>query len=288
MEAISDESSFSRNSREENEGRYGGGNLILWIAAIAVLIGLNFASWSFCMWVFGQPEHPMNYRLLVRLDKLDPIHGFTAARAPRGKFYSAKDLYALVYPFDGTQLKAYSGIQKRHFLKNYVERDDVVFLSGEFAVESVQWMGEEDVFRGGVVIRGRSTTFPDAYVDFALPSVEPPESFDLDEGTVIRIEEATMCAALLNVDRQEDARMVFSVVPLVTKVDSASGESTAKTYEFGENAKITVNLPERIRIEPERWPISEDEPEEIQEKPVGLSGKGAEAAGEKDKDKDKE
>ena len=279
MEAISDESSFSRNSREENEGRYVGGNLILWIAAIAVLIGLNFASWSFCMWVFGQPEHPMNYQLLVKLEKLDPIHGFTAARAPRGKFYSAKDLYALVYPFNGTQLKAYNGIQKRHFLKNYLERDDVVFLSGEFAVESVQRMGPESVFPGGVVIRGRSTTFPDAYLDFALPSSEAPERFELDQGTVIRIDEATMCAALLHVDRQEEAKMVFTAVPLVTKVDSSgSGESTPKTYEFGENAKITVSLPERIRIEPDRWPISMDEPEEIEAKPVEYSKEATEQA----------
>ena len=102
----------------------------------------------------------MNYQLLVKLEKLDPIHGFTAARAPRGKFYSAKDLYALVYPFNGTQLKAYNGIQKRHFLKNYLERDDVVFLSGEFAVESVQRMGPESVFPGGGSDPGAFDDFP--------------------------------------------------------------------------------------------------------------------------------
>lgn len=255
-----------------------GGNLILWIAAIAVLIGLNFASWSFCMWVFGQPEHPMNYKLLTRLDKLDPIHGFTAAKAPRGKFYSAKDLYALVYAFNGTELKAYNGIQKRHFLKNYIERDDVVFLSGEFAVESVQRMGDDDVFPGGWVIEGRSTTFPDAYLDLALPSANPPESFELEKGTVIRVEEASMCAALLNVAREADAKMVFTVVPLVTEVDTGQSDGDEpKTYEFSETAKITVHLPERIQIEPERWPIA-DELEEIEEKPVEFSKEATEKA----------
>ena len=82
METVSDQSAFSRKLREQDEGRFVSGNIVLWVAVIAVLIGLNFASWSFCMWVFGQPEHPMNYRLLTKLEKLDPIHGFTPVTAP--------------------------------------------------------------------------------------------------------------------------------------------------------------------------------------------------------------
>ncbi|MEM6916077.1 MAG: hypothetical protein AAF491_05870 [Verrucomicrobiota bacterium] len=269
MEAVSGESSFSRNSREQDEGRYASGNLILWIAAIAVLIGLNFASWSFCMWVFGQPEHPMNYKLLNRLEKLDPIHGFLPFTAPRGKFNSAKDLYAQVYPFNEAELRAYNGILKRYYLKNYIESGDVTFLSGEFVIESVQRMGAEDVFQSGVVIRGRSSTFPDVILDLALPSEEPPEVFDLPVGSLFRVQESQMCAALLNVDRRPDATMVFTVVPLVTKSPSGSPEEPPqrKRYEFSENAAITVWTPPTIQIEPERWPISE-EMEMIEENPV--------------------
>ncbi|MDF1825999.1 MAG: hypothetical protein P1U68_15245 [Verrucomicrobiales bacterium] len=269
MEAVSGESSFSRNSREQDEGRYTSGNLILWIAAIAVLIGLNFASWSFCMWVFGQPEHPMNYRLLTKLEKLDPIHGFLPFTAPRGKFNSAKDLYAQVYPFNETELRAYNGILKRYYLKNYIERDDVTFLSGEFLIESVQEMGPEDVFQHGIVIRARSTTFPDAIVDLALPSEVTPEEFVLPVGSVFRVEESQMCAALLNVERLMDTTMIFTVVPLVTKEPAGNSEEPpgSKTYDFGEKAVITVTTPEKIQIDPERWPISE-EVEFIEENPV--------------------
>ncbi|MEM1441766.1 MAG: hypothetical protein AAGF67_05455 [Verrucomicrobiota bacterium] len=269
MEAVSGESSFSRNSREQDEGRYASGNLILWIAAIAVLIGLNFASWSFCMWVFGQPEHPMNYKLLNRLEKLDPIHGFLPFTAPRGKFNSAKDLYAQVYPFNEAELRAYNGILKRYYLKNYIERDDVTFLSGEFVIESTQEMGVDDVFQNGIVIRGRSSTFPDVILDLALPSEETPEVFTLPVGSLFQVEESQMCAALLNVDRRPDATMVFTVVPLVTKSPSRSADEPPgpKRYEFAENAAITVSTPPRIQIDPERWPISE-EVETIEENPV--------------------
>ncbi|MCB1204099.1 MAG: hypothetical protein KDN18_07555 [Verrucomicrobiae bacterium] len=267
METLSDQSPFSRESRIHDEGRYpGGGNLILWIAVIAVLIGLNFASWSFCMWVFGQPEHPMNYRLLTKLDRLDPIHGFTAVTAPRGKFHSAKDLYAQVYPFSETELRAYNGILKRLYLKNYLERDDVTFLSGEFVVLSVQRMSERDVFSAGIVVRGRSTTFPDALVDFAIPASATPSEFVIEPGQILKIEESTTCAALLNVERLKDSTMIFTVVPLVER-----------EYVFGERARIEMGVAPKIHIEPELWPISK-EAEDIEAKPVSASPEATEAA----------
>lgn len=259
MEAIHDESSFSRNSREQDEGRYNSGNLILWIAAIAVLIGLNFASWSFCMWVFGQPEHPMNYKLLTRLEKLDPIVGFTPVTAPRGKFYSAKDLYSQVYNFDKTELNAYNGILKRLYLKNYSERDDVTYIAGEWAVQSWQKMGEGDVFNSGVVIRAKSTTFPDAILDLALPSPDVPENFELQPGQVIKVEESSTCAAVLHIERQKDATMIFTAVPLVSR-----------EYLFSDGPTISLVPQERVKIDPQLWPISE-EIEMIEKKPVELS-----------------
>ncbi|MEX2580958.1 MAG: hypothetical protein WD342_18010 [Verrucomicrobiales bacterium] len=259
MEALSDESSFSRHSREQDEGRYASGNLVLWIAAIAILIGLNFASWSFCMWVFGQPEHPMNYRLLTRLDKLEPIVGFTPVSAPRGKFHSAKDLYSKVYSFNETELRAYNGILKRHYLRNFAERDDATYLAGEFTVLSVQRMGEGDVFSGGIVVRGRSTIFPDAVLDLALPAEDVPEGALPKPGRTIKVEESSTCAAVLHIERLEDSTMIFTAVPLVER-----------QYEFGDGPGIPLKPQERIRIEPDRWPISEDI-EAIEAKPVKLS-----------------
>jgi len=281
METLSDQSPFSRNSREQDEGRYVSGNLILWIAVIAVLIGLNFASWSFCMWVFGQPEHPMNYRLLTRLERLDPIHGFTPVTAPRGKFLSAKDLYAQVYPFSRTELRAYNGILKRYYLKNYLEQSNVTFLSGEFTVLSVQAMDKNDVFPAGYVIRGRSTTCPDALVDFALPAVKTPGIFKIAAGQMIKIEESTTCAAVLNIERLEDTTMVFTAVPLVGRdPEVATTGGTTGIFKFGEEAVIEVWPPKTIRIDPELWPIS-GEVEAVEVKPVTLSPEATEAATEK-------
>lgn len=275
MDTVSEGTPFSREARDEDDGRYVGGNVILWIAAIAVLVGLNFASWSFCMWVFGQPEHPMNYRLLTKLEKLDLIAGVSPVSAPRGKFYSAKDLYAQVYPFNPTQLNAYNGILKRYYLKNYLERDDVTYLSGEFRIISVQKMGPDDVYTSGLVIRGQSTTFPDAILDLALPTPDVPDKFVLTPGQIIRVEESAMCAAVLNVDRLQDSTMIFTAVPLISKTSGAN--PVPMEHQFADSAVISVSPPERIQIDHERWPISSDG-EGIEVKPVSLSEKPEEEA----------
>lgn len=268
METLSERSSFSRRARQSEEGRQSGGNLLLWLAAIAVLLGLNFASWSFCMWVFGQPEHPMNYALLTRLDKLDPIGSFTPVTAPRGRFRSLKDLYAQAYPFGPAELRAYNGILKRHYLRNYLERSDVTFLSGDFEVVSVRPLSEGDPFPSGFVVRARSTTFPDALLELVLPSPAPPETLGLAPGEELKVEESSTCAALLHVHRNPDDTMIFTAVPLI-----------AREFRFGEGDPIEVEPPERIRLESELWPFGE-EGDAVPSRPVGYPAIKGEGEGE--------
>ncbi len=249
MRLLKSDSSFSRAAREQDEGRYASGNMLLWVAAIAVLLGVNFASWSFCMWVFGQPEHPMNYKILTQLEKLDPIRGFTPVKVPRGKFYSAKNLYSKVYPFSKTELKAYNGILKRFYLKNYKERDDVVFLAGNFKVESVRQLTEEDIFTRGLVIRAKAEKFPDAFIDLVLPAEEIPESV-IEVGEELKVEESLACAAVINVDRREDDVMIFTAIPLVADPQNP--------FKMGKERTIVVSPPEFLNLKYNRWPISED------------------------------
>jgi hypothetical protein len=116
------------------------------------------------------------------------------------------------------------------------------------------------------VIRGRSTTFPDGIIDFALPAAKTPEKFEYAAGQVLKIEESTTCAALLHIDRLEDGTMIFTAVPLVER-----------EYVFNEAARIAVSPPPLIHIEPDRWPIS-GEAEAIETKPVSLSPEATEAA----------
>lgn len=264
MEFVPDESAFAKGKRGEDEGRYVRGNWILWLAVIAVLAGLNLASWSFCIWVFGQPEVPMNYRLLTRLDKLEPIHGFTPSTAPRGKFHSAKGLYSQVYPFGETERKAYNGILKRHYLRNYAERDDAVYLGGEFEVLSSRKLEEGDAFPAGLVVLGRAVQFPDGLVELVLPSEETPEAL-FEKGTELRIEESATCAAVLHVHREGDT-MTFTAVPLVEREFPVANGKTIQTK----------TLP-TIQLGDGYWPVMKAGEEEETEESDGPAEDGGKA-----------
>ena len=265
MQLLKSDSSFSRQAREHDEGRYVSGNNLLWVAAIAVLLGLNFATWSFCMWVFGQPEYPMNYKILTRLEKLDPIHGFKATTAPRGKFHSAKDLYAKMYPFTPVELKAYNGILKRLYLKNYKERDDVLYLAGDFTVESVRKLTEADVFPTGFVIRAKAERFPDGYIDLVLPS-EDQSGEICKKGDYLKVEESLACVAVLNVKRRDDDVMIFTAAPLVAHPN--------EPFVIGPEKSIVISPPEILQLDRNRWPISDEPIQEKEPEPTENPGDG--------------
>lgn len=246
MEILSDQSSFSREMREE-EGEMGdANNLFLWSIVIVVLLGLNAFSWIFCMYVFGNPEVPFNYRLLVKLDKLDPIEGFKDVTAPRGNFFNIKQLYGDVYEYGEEDLNVYNNILKRLYLYNYDERNDVTFISGDFQVVSVRHLESGDVFPRGLAIRARAIDFPAGYVDLILPSDTPP-ALHYKPGDHINLEESASCFAVLHVQWLDDEMVCFTAVPLVMR-----------NFETPAGTTVGVRPPERLNLDSGRWPMSEE------------------------------
>lgn len=270
MDFLTEHSEFSREAREEREDNIG--SLFLWSVAIVVLLGLNAFSWLFCMYVFGNPEVPFNYQLLTKLERLEPIAGFKPVDAPRGKFHGAKDLYLEYYDFSPEKLNAYNGILKRFYLKNYLERTDVKFLSGSFKVESARELRPDDVFPHGVAVRLQAEDYPAAHVDFVLPAPAdaklPAEHFR--PGDVIQIQESATCAALLHVHRMEEDHVCFTAVPLVMR-----------DYETPAGTTLPVAPPKWLNLGSGRWPISEGPG--LVARPVdeaGTAGPGADGPGE--------
>src|SRR4051812_11614293 len=97
--------------------RGGGGNLakgrrdeglFWWTILITLLIGVATCCWFFSIMVFRYPEKPFNYRLLTKLEKLEPLARFdplaansstapgagvpVVKRLPNGTFNNARDL----------------------------------------------------------------------------------------------------------------------------------------------------------------------------------------------------
>jgi hypothetical protein len=253
MEILSEHSVFSRESREEQgESNRDLSSLFLWSVVIVALMGLNAFSWIFCMYVFGNPEVPFNYKLLTKLEKMEPIKGFLPVTAPRGKFFTAKQLHGETYRDDGEpiaadELNVRNNILKRYYLYNYKEIDDVTFISGTFQVLSVRRLEPEDVFPNGLAIRARAIDFPAGYIDLILPALVVPAAH-YRPGDQIELEESASCFAVLHVQRLDESGVCFTAVPLV-----------ARDFTTPAGSILTVAPPEQLNLDTGRWPLS-DEP----------------------------
>jgi len=242
MQFLAEHSPF-RNKSGGLKKTSGSDTLFLWIIVIATLIGLNAIAWIFCMYVFGHPEIPFNYRLLTQLKKIEPIAGFTPVTAPRGKFKTAKQFYAEIYDSSPEKVKRQNAVLKRNYLANYKGYSDVTYIGGNFRIENIKILDPDDVFPSGIAIRARADDYPTALIDYILPSPELRKS-PFKIGDQLTISQSDTCAALLHIEKLPEEEICFTIIPLVSR-----------TYQIAENHALAVNPPEYLNLNG-AWPIS--------------------------------
>ena len=254
MEIISESTSFSREAREETGES--GGALFLWTVAIIVLIGLNAFSWVFCMYVFGNPEEPFNYNLLRKMDRIDPLVTYSSVSAPRGKFFTAKDIYAEQYGFETeAELEGFNRLMLRVYLKNFTIKSNAPpeFIYGTFKVQTVRNLGPDDMFMQGLAIRAQAEDFPAAFVDFILPSESPNPVSHWNPGDLLEIDRGETCAYVVHVERGDEESIVISAFPLVSRAyepPSAEGDEANQGL-----TKILIKPPEMLNLA-SKFPLS--------------------------------
>ncbi len=217
--------------------------LFLWIVAIAVLVALNAIAWVFCMYVFGHPEMPFNYRLLTQVKKIDPLASFTPVTAPRGKFKTVKQLYAEQFDYSPAKLKGLNAILKRNYLGNYKNFADITYVGGIFQIESIKILGPDDVFPSGIALRARAEGYPSALIDYILPIPEMKKS-PFKVGDTLTISRSDTCASLLHIEKLADEEACFTITPLVSR-----------DYQIAGDQKLAVSPPKFLNLKGS-WPIS--------------------------------
>ena len=242
MQFLGEHSSFKSEAGKLR--KYSGRDtLSLWIIVITMLIGLNAIAWVFCMYVFGHPETPFNYRLLTRLKKIDPIVSFTPVTAPRGKFTTAKQFYAEQYEYSAEKLKGLNAILKRSYIANYKKASNITYIGGNFKIESIKILGPDDVFPSGIAIRARSDDYPTALVDYILP-IRELEKSPFKIGEQLTINRSDTCAVLLHIEKLPEKEACFTITPLVSR-----------NYQMAGDQSLAVSPPEYLNLKG-TWPIS--------------------------------
>ena len=192
--------------------------LFWWTILITLLMGVATFCWFFSIMVFKYPEKPFNYRLLTKLEKLDPIAKFDplaagAARLPNGTFHNARDLLNKYYNYNPDQLRLTNSVLKRSYILNYAD-ENPVYVKGTYSVIMVRQLTPSDLMSKGWVVRARSVDLEDVELEVLLPGTAAAEA-PYQEGETFTLDNKSSFCSVINVLRSQDADgLCATVVPI--------------------------------------------------------------------------
>jgi len=230
----------------------GTGGLFWWTLLIFLLLALATVSWFFSIWVFAHPEKPFNYKLLSRLEKLEPIRPWSVHTVPNGPILTANKLLEEYFYFSPEQLRVANDMMKRNYIRNFKDRSPV-YVAGTFHVLAARPLTEKDVFTQGWVVVARSNDIEDVDVELLLPGLVSDVA-PCKVGDPLLIEKRKTFASVVHVQRLDGERIQATLVSLLYQsVPGKGGNAPAADDEEGSR----LSPPKKLNMEAV-WPISHD------------------------------
>ena len=197
-------------------------NLFLWTVFILLLMGAAFACWMGSFYVFGHPEKPKAYSLLLKLHKIDPPLRFEVTAAPPGEFLNPQKLYERYSKFKRLELENENGELVRNYIRNYRETKKLVtYVTGRFVIMDSRDLKPSDMFPTGVVALAQAQDFPQVLIEqvyTSAPRTVPTLRTHLQIGSELHIQHTNDrydCSAVIHAESLPDGRMLFTVVPIL-------------------------------------------------------------------------
>lgn len=229
---------------EEGDEPKGKDNLFLWTVFILLLIGLAFACWLGSFYIFGHPEHPKSYALLMKLHKLDPPRRFEVTAAPPGEFLTAQKIFERYSKLTPLELVRENEDLVRNYLKNYRETKKLVpYLTGRYVILDCADMSSKDMFPTGMVALAQAGEFPQVLIEHvypAAPKMLPSIRASIQTGNPLKLERTNDLAAVVHIEKTGDGRLLFTVVPLLY---GSYGGATAFSLEPPPTLNMVPGLP---------------------------------------------
>ncbi len=239
--------SGSSNQRRR-EKRY----LLAWTMLMTVLIAGATFSWIFCLYVFNHPEKPFSYKVLTKLERIEPPQRFDLYNVPNGVALEPKEMFAryLRYPQAGDdRLIELNDELLRNFVTNYAKAESVDYVSGTFRVFAIHVMNEESVFPQGIAVSARAIDCPDLTIEYLFPGEKIPADF-FRSGDELTIEGNTAFATVINCAEPEQGKIRLTLVPLVYG-----------TYSGPNGATVALDPPATLNLEG-GWPAALNTPQD--------------------------
>lgn len=194
-------------------------NLFAWTIAILLLAGFAIACWIFSFYVFGHPEEAFSYKILTKLKKLDPPKRFEITAAPRGEFLGPQELWDRYNRMTDRELKRTSEVLMRNYLRNYKLTQELVpYVVGSFMILDSNELRDDNLFTSGVAVIAQAKSMPYVLLEQAFTTDRknvPAMHRMLLSGVDFDIRKIDELAALVNVKRLGDGRLLFTTVPIL-------------------------------------------------------------------------
>jgi hypothetical protein len=194
-------------------------NYFAWTVIILLLTGFAFAAWLGSFYIFDQPERPDSYRILQKLNKIEPPKRFELTAAPAGEFLSAKQLYDRYVGMGAAELAKTNAELARNYIRNYQQvRGLVPYVIGRYTIVAARELGPGDVFTSGMVALTNAVDSGELLMEHlypADPEVLPLMKQTLNVGLEIKFERNHDLSAVIHAERLADGRMMITAIPLL-------------------------------------------------------------------------
>lgn len=190
-----------------------------WSIAILLLTGAAFAAWLGSFYIFGQPERPESYRILKKLNKIDPTKRFALTAAPPGEFLSPKQLYDRYIGLSPTELEKTNATLARNYIRNFQRVHGLVpYVVGRFNIMEARELTPNDVFTSGMVALTGAVDHGETLLEHVYPSdpiALPLMKQMLVTGLEIKLDRTHDLSAVIHAERLSDGRIMITAMPLL-------------------------------------------------------------------------
>ena len=228
-----------------------------WMLANTLAIAFAISAWIICLNLFRDPTHPLSYKWMLKVGRLDPIAAFTdkgEIKLPKPKeTFDVTQLEENFLDRSQTSLDSNNHKLKHGYLTNYKKNDALFCVSGNYRILETRDLGEGDFITDGLVAHTQAVIFPEkdadpvpypVFLDIVFPTSDDASTV-ITQGKIIELKKNPNFVALLHVESKDidDGKSIQVTAVALHAMEYTGEEGSAFTIKPPEKANPAGNLP---------------------------------------------
>ena len=218
-----------------------------WTIFIFLLLGFVFLCWMGSYYIFANPEKAANYRLLIRMHKIEPPIRFEITEAPRGEFLKPGQLLERFGSMTSSEIRRANSNLLRHFIRNYHQVSELVpYAVGTYRVLGILPLTDETFCKLGLVALLQAVEQPEVLLEQPFTAQEkdlPGLKRSLVTGQQIKLEKPLDLSAVVHIERLSENKILLTTMPLLYGTYGAAKGEASFSLEPPEELNLEAGLP---------------------------------------------